>query len=380
MAIETWLAFVAASAVLLVIPGPTILLVLSYALGRGWKVAAPVAAGVALGDLTAMTLSMVGVGVLLAKSAALFTALKWIGAAYLIWLGIRLWRAGGALETEARADAGPRWRMLAHAWLVTTLNPKSLIFFIAFLPQFLDPGRPFAPQMAIFEATFVTLAFANAFGYALLGARARRLAASPRAIRLVNRAGGAALISAGAAVGADRKGGLMLKVRVIPCLDVKDGRVVKGVNFEGLRDAGDPVEAARAYDAPGRRRALLSRHRRQPGEPRHAARPRAAGRPSSASCRSPIGGGVRTPEDVRALLLAGADKVSFNSAAVATPDVVNAAADEVRRAVHRGGDRRADRRARALGDLHPWRHAGDRDRRGRVRPRHGGARRGRRSC
>ncbi len=199
MTLETWLAFVAASSILLVIPGPTILLVLSYALGRGWKVAAPVAAGVALGDLTAMTLSMLGVGVLLAKSAALFTALKWIGAAYLIWLGIKLWRAGGALETEARTDAGPRWRMLAHAWLVTTLNPKSLIFFIAFLPQFLDPARPFAPQMAIFEATFVTLAFANAFGYALLGARARRLAASPRAIRFVNRAGGTALIGAGAA-------------------------------------------------------------------------------------------------------------------------------------------------------------------------------------
>ena len=205
MAFETWLAFVAASAVLLVIPGPTILLVLSYALGRGWKVAAPVAAGVALGDLTAMTLSMLGVGVLLAKSAALFTLLKWIGAAYLIWLGIKLWRAGGALETEARTEYGPRRRMLAHAWLVTTLNPKSLMFFIAFLPQFLDPSRPFVPQMAIFEATFVTLAFANAFGYALLGARARRLAASPRAVRFVNRAGGTALIGAGAAAALSAK-------------------------------------------------------------------------------------------------------------------------------------------------------------------------------
>jgi threonine/homoserine/homoserine lactone efflux protein len=199
MTFETFAAFAAASALLLVIPGPTILLVVSYALGRGWKVAAPVAAGVALGDLTAMTLSMLGVGVLLAKSATLFVALKWIGAAYLIWLGVKLWRAGGALDTEARTDAGPRWRMLAHAWLVTTLNPKSLIFFIAFLPQFLDPALPFAPQMAIFETTFVTLAFLNAFGYALLASRARRLASSPRAIRLVNRAGGTALIGAGAA-------------------------------------------------------------------------------------------------------------------------------------------------------------------------------------
>lgn len=197
MAVETWLAFVLASAVLLVIPGPTILLVVSYALGRGWRVAAPVATGVALGDLTAMTLSMLGLGVLLAQSALLFTALKWIGAAYLVWLGIRLWRSGAVIEAEARAP-GTRSRILAHAWLVTTLNPKALIFFVAFLPQFIDPERSFWIQMAIFEATFVSLAFANAFGYALLATRARRLAGSPRAVRLVNRAGGSALIAAGA--------------------------------------------------------------------------------------------------------------------------------------------------------------------------------------
>lgn len=199
MTVETWLAFVAASAVLLVIPGPTILLVVSYALGRGWKVAAPVATGVALGDLTAMTLSMLGVGALLAGSATLFTLLKWIGAAYLVWLGVKLWRAGAKLDTTARTDAGGAARMLGHAWLVTTLNPKSIVFFVAFLPQFLDPARPFWPQMAIFEATFVTLAFANAFGYAILASRARRLASSERAIRAVNRAGGAALIAAGTA-------------------------------------------------------------------------------------------------------------------------------------------------------------------------------------
>ena len=199
MSFEVWLAFVAASAVLLVLPGPTILLVVSYALGRGWKVAAPVATGVALGDLTAMTLSMLGVGALLASSAALFTVLKWIGAGYLVWLGVKLWRAGATLEADARAEPVAPGRMLAHAWLVTTLNPKSIVFFVAFLPQFLDPARPFWPQMAVFEATFVSLAFMNAFGCALLAARARRLATSPRAMRLLNRAGGTALIAAGAA-------------------------------------------------------------------------------------------------------------------------------------------------------------------------------------
>ena len=86
---EIWLAFAAASAVLLVIPGPTILLVVSYAMGQGWRTALPMAAGVALGDFTAMTLSMLGLGALLAASATVFTALKWIGAAYLVWLGVR---------------------------------------------------------------------------------------------------------------------------------------------------------------------------------------------------------------------------------------------------------------------------------------------------
>jgi threonine/homoserine/homoserine lactone efflux protein len=199
MRLEVWAAFVAASAVLLVIPGPTVLLVVSYALGRGWRVAAPVAAGVALGDLTAMTLSMLGVGALLASSATLFTLLKWGGAAYLIWLGIKLWRAGGTLDARPRQDATGASRMLAHAWLVTTLNPKSIVFFVAFLPQFIDPARPFLPQMAVFEATFVTLAFLNAFGYALVGARVRTLATSPRALRIVHRAGGATLVAAGAA-------------------------------------------------------------------------------------------------------------------------------------------------------------------------------------
>lgn len=119
----------------------------------------------------------------------------------------------------------------------------------------------------------------------------------------------------------------MLKIRVIPCLDVKDGRVVKGVNFEGLRDAGDPVAAARAYDAAGadelcfldiaasleNRGTLLDLARRTAEE-----------------CFMPltVGGGVASPEHVRDLLLAGADKVSFNSAAVRDPEVISRAANQ----------------------------------------------------
>lgn len=204
MTFETWAAFAAATAVLLVIPGPTILLVVSYALGQGWRTALPTAAGVALGDFTAMTLSMLGVGALLATSATVFTALKWAGAAYLVWLGIKLFRAGGTLDAKPREDAVSSLKMLGHAWLVTALNPKSITFFVAFLPQFLDPKADFGTQMLIFEATFVTLAAANAFGYALVASRARAVVKNPRALGWINKTGGALLIGAGIATVAMR--------------------------------------------------------------------------------------------------------------------------------------------------------------------------------
>ena len=199
MSFETWLAFAAASSVLLVIPGPTVLLVVSYALGQGWRTALPMSVGVALGDFTAMTLSMLGLGALLATSATLFTVLKWVGAAYLVYLGIKLWRAGGTLDAAPRTDAVSAAKMLGHAWLVTALNPKSITFFVAFLPAFLDPKADFLTQMLVFETTFLVLAFANAFGDALVASRARRLASDPRALGIVNTVGGGLLVGAGVA-------------------------------------------------------------------------------------------------------------------------------------------------------------------------------------
>jgi cyclase len=119
----------------------------------------------------------------------------------------------------------------------------------------------------------------------------------------------------------------MLKTRIIPCLDVADGRVVKGVNFVGLRDAGDPVESARAYDLAGADElCFLDIHAT------HENRGTMFDvvRRTAEQCYIPltVGGGVREVDDVRALLLAGADKVSFNSAAVARPDVLSEAADQ----------------------------------------------------
>jgi threonine/homoserine/homoserine lactone efflux protein len=206
MTFETWLAFAAASAILVLIPGPTVLLVVSYALGQGWRTALPMAVGVALGDFTAMALSMLGVGALLAASATVFTTVKWIGAAYLVWLGIKLWRAGGALDAKPRTDAASRAKMLGHAWIVTALNPKGLTFFIAFLPQFIDARAPFLPQVSIFGATFLVLAFCNVVGYALVASRARSIVRNPRAMGIVNKTGGSLLIGAGLATVALRAG------------------------------------------------------------------------------------------------------------------------------------------------------------------------------
>ena len=206
MSFENWAAFAAASTILLVIPGPTILLVVSYALGQGWRTALPMAVGVALGDFTAMTLSMLGIGALLMASATIFTVLKWIGAAYLVYLGIKLFRAGGALDARPHTNAASAVKMMGHAWLVTALNPKSITFFVAFLPQFLDRSADFFTQMLIFEATFLVLAFLNAFGYAMVASRARNVVRNPRAISLFNKTGGTLLVGAGVATVAMRSG------------------------------------------------------------------------------------------------------------------------------------------------------------------------------
>lgn len=198
MELDIWLAFVAASIALLLIPGPTVMLVLSYALSKGRSVAVASASGVALGDLIAMTASLAGLGALVLTSATLFTVLKWVGAVYLIWLGIKLIRSApsGGLDLPAQRDVTGR-QVFAHATAVTALNPKSIAFFIAFVPQFLTPDAPLLPQFAILIATFVGLAALNAFAYALAADRLRQVISRPSIITWITRAGGAALITMG---------------------------------------------------------------------------------------------------------------------------------------------------------------------------------------
>lgn len=200
MALDSWLAFVAAAIVLLLIPGPTVTLVIAYALGQGRSAAIAMVAGVALGDFVAMTLSLLGLGALLATSATLFIALKWLGAAYLVYLGIKLWQAAPSPEAIAgRASATSPRGIFAHALAVTATNPKSMVFFVAFVPQFIDPARSYVTQAAILIATFVGLAAINSAAYAWLAASARARIAKPATLRFLNRAGGSVLIGAAAA-------------------------------------------------------------------------------------------------------------------------------------------------------------------------------------
>lgn len=206
--IEHYLAFVAASLILLVIPGPTIIMVISQALAHGRRVALASVAGVGLGDLTATSLSLAGAGALLATSGTLFSVLKLVGAAYLIWIGFKMWRAPVTIPDVTVAANAPAVRPMTifrDSFLVTALNPKGILFFIAFVPQFIDPARPYLPQAAIFVGTFTVLGILNAIAFALAADQARQAVRRPGVLRTATRAGGSLLMMAGLAAALTRR-------------------------------------------------------------------------------------------------------------------------------------------------------------------------------
>jgi homoserine/homoserine lactone efflux protein len=164
---STYLLYVLAVTVLIVTPGPTMLMTFTNAVNHGpWR-ALSALGGALAANFAIMMLSALGLGALLAASEAAFTALKLIGAAYLIWLGVRTFRGGGGLDLGG--DAAPRGRSLfTQGVLVGASNPKSLLFFTAFFPQFIDPAAPFLPQFLLLSLTFVVgdlvILGAGAFG------------------------------------------------------------------------------------------------------------------------------------------------------------------------------------------------------------------------
>jgi threonine/homoserine/homoserine lactone efflux protein len=197
---QQYAAFAVASAVVLAIPGPTVLLVVTRALNHGPGVRRATVAGVVLGDLVAMTAALLGAGALLLASAELFTALRVAGGLYLVWLGVRMWRSrGSGWEVHDAADPRPAG-VFSQSFAVTATNPKSIAFFVAFVPQFIDPGRAWAPQVVALILTFVALGGLNAAAYAWLAGRAREVMARPATRRRVARTSGAVLVAGGATV------------------------------------------------------------------------------------------------------------------------------------------------------------------------------------
>lgn len=198
MTIELWLAFVVASAIMLVIPGPTIITVIAYATSYGKKATLPLIAAVSLGDITVIGLSVLGLGSLLAVSSTAFSIVKIIGGLYLIYLGVKMIQSANQPNSKQVEGVKKQYENLfLNTWLVTALNPKGVLFFGAFLPQFIQTESPIAPQLAVLTVTFVCLAALNTLMYALLAATASEFIGSPSTKRRFNTGGGVALAAAG---------------------------------------------------------------------------------------------------------------------------------------------------------------------------------------
>ena len=198
MPLELWLAYVATSAVVLAIPGPTVLLVLSYSIAHGRRATLPVVAGLGLGDSVAIAMSIIGLGTLLAASAFWFTIIKWVGGLYLIYLGLTMIRgARGERGIEVSGNGKSGRSLFTNAFIVTALNPKSIVFFIALLPQFISPAHPTTAQFWILGVTFVVMAMIGGTIYAVFASNIRRFLASPRSHRIYGYGGGGLLCGAG---------------------------------------------------------------------------------------------------------------------------------------------------------------------------------------
>lgn len=168
---ENWLAYVAAYAVICLIPGPSVMMVTAQALARGRKAAGLCILGDLIGGVVVMTASYLGVGLVLATSALGFAVLKWAGVAYMAWLGLAQIRAARRIAAQAVDTSPQNPRTSLRAGLITgLLNPKAILFYMAFLAQFLDPPHAVWLQFLILMATSTLLVGAILGGYALLAA------------------------------------------------------------------------------------------------------------------------------------------------------------------------------------------------------------------
>jgi homoserine/homoserine lactone efflux protein len=201
MELSTWLAFFAAAWAISLSPGAGAVAAMSAGLNHGFARGYVMSFGLSAGIWTQILVVGVGLGALIAASSLAFAVVKWAGVAYLVWLGIRQWRAPVVpLASPDRQDdtaSSPRV-LFVRGWIVNALNPKGTIFLLAVMPQFLDLGRPLLPQYLIITATLTFTDLIVMAGYTALAARVLSLLRSPRQIGMLNKVFGSLFVAAGA--------------------------------------------------------------------------------------------------------------------------------------------------------------------------------------
>ena len=199
MTTETWFSFVLVVCIFAIIPGPTVILVVGQAITNGSRAIVPLTAGVVSGDFVAMSLSLIGLGAVLAASSVLFGILKWFGVFYLVYLGVKAFRIQPVdLTGEGREQklVSPL-SLFKSAFIVTALNPKDIVFFVAFLPQFVDTSQPVMQQFLILMATFLSIVTVSVGCFATFAGAVKHKIQGVRAQKNMNRASGCVLLGAG---------------------------------------------------------------------------------------------------------------------------------------------------------------------------------------
>ena len=199
MGIEIWFSFVLASLVLCVTPGPTVFFVIGHSLKHGKSSVIPMVFGALTGDIILMGLSFIGLSAILATSVFMFTLLKFVGALYLIYLGIKAWKSDASIQNDDKKTDQPlkKRKVYRDALLVTALNPKGIIFFTAFFPLFLDVNSALLPQMIILALTFMGVALSTNSCYSIFSSYLSTKVKSKKTQKIFNKTSGGLLIGAG---------------------------------------------------------------------------------------------------------------------------------------------------------------------------------------
>ncbi|WP_313031386.1 LysE family transporter [Massilia alkalitolerans] len=204
MSFATWIAFVIAGSLIAISPGSGAVLSMSHGLAYGLKKASATVLGLQLGLILVLVIAGAGVGSLLLASSVAFTAVKIVGALYLIYLGIAQWRAPAAPAADAGVAGSPGLpahpgfgKRVMTGFLTNATNPKGIIFMVAVLPQFINQKAPLLPQLAILGVTMVTIDSIVMHGYAGMASMMQRFLRDVRAVKLQNRIFGAVLVVMG---------------------------------------------------------------------------------------------------------------------------------------------------------------------------------------